>query len=42
MKYKNNIFRNSADFMGIDKFNKLTNFVYNKKEQKLLKIISIS
>ena len=41
MKHKNNIFRNSTDFMCIDKFDKLANFVYDKKEQKLLKIISI-
>lgn len=41
MKHNNNIFRNATDFMGIDKFNKLANFVYDKKEQKLLKIVSI-
>ena len=41
MKHQNNIFRSSTDFMGIDKFNKLANFVWDKKEQKLLKIISV-
>lgn len=41
MKHKNNIFRTRADFMDVDSFNKLANFVYDKKEQKLLKIISI-
>lgn len=41
MKHKNNIFRNSTDFVDVDKFNKLANLVYDKKEQKLLKIISI-
>lgn len=41
MKHENNIFRNSTDFMDVDRFNKLANLVYDKKEQKLLKIISI-
>ena len=41
MKHNNNIFRNATDFMDIDKFNKLANFVWDKKEQKLLKIVSI-
>lgn len=42
MKYNNNVVKGTSDFMSIEKFNKLANFVWDKKEQKLLKIISIN